>query len=70
MTLKISLFLLFILQGKNNVTADHTSRSFSDSTEWQLNEKMFNEICNTFYFNPDIDLFASRLNRQLENYIS
>lgn len=45
------------------------SRSFSDSTEWKLNEKVFNEICNTFFY-PDIDLFASRLNRQLENYIS
>lgn len=45
------------------------SRSFSDSTKWKLNEKVFNEICNTFFY-PDIDLFASRLNRQLENYIS
>lgn len=57
------------IAGKNNVTADHMSRSFSDSTEWKLNEKVFNEICNTFFY-PDIDLFASRLNRQLEKYIS
>lgn len=43
------------IAGKNYVTADHMSRSFSDSTEWKLNEKVFNEICNTFFY-PDINL--------------
>lgn len=38
------------IAGNNNVTADHMSSSFSDSTEWKLNEKVFNEICNTFFF--------------------
>ena len=44
-------------------------QSFSDSTEWKLNQNVFFEICWTF-FCPDIDLFASRINKQLENYIS
>ncbi|XP_052694156.1 uncharacterized protein LOC128172399 isoform X2 [Crassostrea angulata] len=57
------------IAGKNNVTADYMSRSFSDSTEWKLNEKVFDELCRIFFY-PDMDLFASRLNRQLENYIS
>jgi hypothetical protein len=45
------------------------SRTFSDSTEWKLNEKVFQVICKlTFY--PDVDLFASRLKKQLDNFIS
>ena len=57
------------IAGKNNFTADFMSRSFSDSTEWKLNEEIFQAICShTFY--PDIDLFASRLNKQLDRYIS
>jgi hypothetical protein len=57
------------IAGKNNVTADYLSRSFSDSTEWKLNEIIFENICKAL-FHPDIDLFASRLNKQLDNYVS
>jgi hypothetical protein len=31
--------------GKSNITADYTSRHFSDSTEWKLNENVFTRIC-------------------------
>jgi len=45
------------------------SRNFSDSTEWKLNESIFTNICaNLFY--PDVDLFASILNKQLNKYVS
>jgi len=57
------------IAGKNNITADYMSRNFSDSTEWKLNESTFTNICaNLFY--PDVDLFASILNKQLNKYVS
>lgn len=55
--------------GKNNITADYLSRSFSDSTEWKLNENIFENICEALFY-PDIDLFASRLNKRIDNYVS
>ena len=57
------------IKGKDNVTADNLSRNFSDSTEWKLNERVFSLICSQT-FTPDIDLFASRLNKQLDRFVS
>lgn len=57
------------IAGKNNVTADYLSRSFSDSTECKLNEYVFKDICEALFY-PDIDLFASRLNKQIDSYVS
>lgn len=34
---------------KNNITADYLSRSFSDSTEWKLNENIFENIVNHYF---------------------
>ena len=50
-------------------TADFFSRNFSDSTEWMLKTDIFKRVCLQF-FKPDIDLFASRLNRQLDMFVS
>ncbi|XP_063419548.1 uncharacterized protein LOC134703355 [Mytilus trossulus] len=55
--------------GKLNITADYMSRHFSDSTEWKLHEKVFAKICH-LYYEPDIDLFATRLNKQVLSYVS
>lgn len=55
--------------GKTNYTADYMSRNFSDSTEWKLHEYVFQKICKLFFI-PDVDLFASRLNKQLTKYVS
>jgi hypothetical protein len=55
--------------GVNNVEADRASRLFNDSTEWQLNPKLFTQICHSFG-KPSVDLFASRLNFQLKPYCS
>lgn len=33
----------------DNVTADYMPRSFSDSTEWKLNEKVFDELCRIIF---------------------
>ena len=46
------------------------SRSLNDNTEWQLSPAIFKKIIRTFNFEPEIDLFASYLNYQVENYIS
>lgn len=48
------------IAGGNSVVADSMSRTFSDSTEWKLNGKVFGAICRSTFF-PDIDLFPSRL---------
>ena len=40
-----------------------------DNTEWRLHPLLFEKICKT-YGRPEIDLFASRLNKQLPKYCS
>lgn len=50
-------------------TADFFSRHFSDNTEWMLKRRIFDRICRQFFV-PDIDLFASRLNKQLDSFVS
>ena len=57
------------LPGKHNTEADIMSRTFTDRTEWMLNRRVFEEITLQFG-EPEIDLFASRLNKQLARYVS
>lgn len=57
------------IPGSENFDADHMSRNFSDSTEWKLKTEIFDRLCAHF-FNPDVDLFASRLNFQLPRFAS
>ena len=54
--------------GSQNV-ADSCSRLFQESAEWMLDTKLFIEIVQVFG-KPDIDMFASRLNFQVEQYVS
>ena len=54
--------------GKEHFEADKNSRKFQDATEWQLNPKIYKAVCDTFG-TPEIDLFASRINRQTVKYI-
>lgn len=51
------------IPGKLNTLADLKSRKFNDKLEWKLNQKVFYKLCA-----PDIDLFASRLNFQVEKF--
>ena len=46
------------------------SRSLNENTESQLSSAIFKKIVRIFNFEPEIDLFASYLNYQVENYIS
>ena len=57
------------LPGRDNSVADKLSREFKEEIEWQLNPKVFHHICLEFG-QPQIDLFASRLNRQLARFVS
>lgn len=42
---------------------------FNDHTEWMLNPKIFNKI-STLWGPFDIDIFASRLNKQWPKYVA
>jgi hypothetical protein len=57
------------IPGKDNIQADSESRSNHDNMEWKLNPQNFGDICKTFG-TPQIDLFASRLNCQIDRYFS
>lgn len=55
--------------GKENLEADFESRNFNDDTEWMLDKHIFKNIVHELG-NVKIDLFASRLNHQLSDYVS
>lgn len=57
------------LPGKLNVHADMLSRTFKSNTEWMLNPEIFHAI-SSLWGNFDIDLFASRTNKQLAPFVS
>lgn len=57
------------IPGKENKVADEKSRNINIGTEWMLNRKIFNKITSKLYC-PDIDLFASRINKQIDRYVS
>ena len=57
------------LSGFENLTADFLSRNFSDATEWKLKKEIFDRVCKQLFI-PDVDLFSSRLNRQLEKFVT
>ena len=57
------------IPGKQHILADFKSMKFNDQLEWKLNQKMFNKLCAIWHL-PDIDLFASRLNFQVEKLYS
>jgi ribonuclease HI len=77
-----SLRDLFNLCGENNITlsaqhvkgdlngiADSLSR-LSRSGDYSLSPEIFTKMCNTLEIAPEIDLFSTRWNAKLPNYIS
>ncbi|KAI8490473.1 hypothetical protein Bbelb_317410 [Branchiostoma belcheri] len=58
------------LPGVLNTVADAESRSFNDHTEWTLRPDLFKAACRHLKFQPQIDMFASRLNKQLPLFCS
>ena len=57
------------IPGVENVLPDTASRQIETRTEWALDRKVFQSICQRFY-TPEVDLFASRLNHELPQYVS
>ena len=57
------------LPGVANVQADYLSRTDHDNTEWRLDPSVFVDITE-FWDTPTVDLFASRLNFQVQPYVS
>ena len=57
------------LPGVDNCVADRESRMIQSSAEWQLHKGTFQQIMATFG-KCAVDLFASRLNAQLELFVS
>ena len=49
--------------------ADESSRNFNENTEWMLDKNVFHEIFQIWQL-PQIDMFASRLNKQIDKYVS
>ena len=49
--------------------ADFYSRNFNENIEWELNKTIFSQVVDIFGL-PEIDMFASRLNKQIERFVS
>ena len=59
----------FHIAGASNIEADFYSR-FSNLHEFSLNSNAFLSLCKIIPFKLEIDLFASKENNKLENYVS
>ena len=46
------------------------SRVISDNTEWMLSIKLFKILWDKFQFSPQVGLFATCLNKQIDKYVS
>ena len=57
------------IPGTENHEADFCSRNFTDNTEWELNNTIFDDICDR-WGTPTIDLFASRTNHKCSTFVS
>lgn len=57
------------IPGEDNLVADAASRNFNSWHEWKLDVPTFRLLCNLFG-TPSIDLFASRLNKQVTPFCS
>ena len=58
------------IPGVSDVEADRQSQMSQSQLEWTLNPKIFQESIYALRVNPTIDLFASRINFQLQPYVS
>lgn len=65
---RIGIFASYVSSAAN-FNADKESRSLSIDTEYELNDKVFKTIIHKFG-HPDIDLFATRLNKKCQRFIS
>ena len=57
------------IPGIQNELADFKSRNFADNIEWALSPKIFEKVVSLFG-EPEVDLFATRLNNKVGKYVS
>jgi hypothetical protein len=50
--------------------ADKASIIIRKETEWMLNSDLLSKSLNSLKFSPDVDLFATRINKQFKKYIA
>ena len=58
------------IPGKLNVEADSESRKINLDAEWKLNTSLLKQATDILNYQPEIDLFATRLNCQYEKFVS
>ena len=58
------------LPGKQNVTADKLSRELNDNLEWSLDREVFCKLIRKAGFRPQVNLFATQLNAQVQKFVS
>ena len=58
------------IPGKENYDVDTESRKKQTYLEWMLNQQIFIKIISKFQFQPEVDLFTSKLNAQLLVFVS
>ena len=58
------------IPGKHNLVADFESRRNERASEWMLNKEVLSDALAKLDFSPEIDLFASRVNRQFPKYVA
>ena len=51
-----------------NTEADSFSRNFNETIEWKLSTHLFQKI-SIMFRNPTLDIFASRINHQIDRFI-
>ncbi len=58
------------IPGIANTEADFESHASSLNTEWSLNDACLTQALSQINFDPEVDLFASRLNAKFPSYVS
>ena len=58
------------IPGKKNIVADFESRRNQRESEWMLNKESLFGALKSLRVTPTIDLFASRINKQFQRYVS
>ena len=56
------------LPGSENIETDSASRKFNDDGEWSLQNHYFTAL-TSLWDSPSVDLFASRLNNKVDQYV-
>ena len=58
------------IPGKQNTVADTESRGSEIESKWVLDPETLHYSLNKLKFEPDVDLFTLRPNKQFQNYVA